>query len=166
MHAIDREGLKGTIKFFYITFAEEISAVNTSGMPKGTATLANMLRLAFRFRWEVLEKFSKDALKEDDVERLTNVFRRIEQDAESRGILDENVDMSFFSEEQAKRVGEMYAYWYMLRNPADETGELDIALKQKDTQEISAILAKMIPLNQEFLEMAADRFSELVANKL
>ena len=69
-------------------------------------------------------------------------------------------------EEQAKRVGEMYDYWYTLRNPTGETGELDIALKESDIEQISEILAKMIPINQEFLEMAADRFTDLVAKKL
>jgi hypothetical protein len=147
-------------------FTEEIGTVDTTAMPQSVATLATMLRLAFRFRWEVIEKFGKGELEEKDVKRLTNVLRRIEQDAESRGIMDENVDMSFFLEEQVKRVGEMYDYWYTLRNPAGETGELDIALKESDIEQISEILAKMIPINQEFLEMAADRFTELVTNKL
>jgi hypothetical protein len=162
--AIDRVGEKGAIETYHITFTEDVGAVDTTAMPQGVSTLAHMLRLAFRFRWEVLERFSKGALTEDDVERVDNVLRRIEQDAESRGILDQDADMSLFPSKQATRIAEMFAIWYTLRNP-EETGELDVAIKKKDTQQISAILAKMIPLNQEFLEMAATRFSELVYEK-
>jgi hypothetical protein len=97
-------------------------------MPQGVATLATMLRLAFRFRWEVLENFSSRKLEESGVERLTNVLQRIEQDAESRGIMDQNIDMSFFLKDQQQRVAEMYEYWYTLRDPAGNSGVLDIAL--------------------------------------
>lgn len=163
--AIDRVGKMGAIETYHITFAEDVGTVNTTAMPKTVSTLANLLRLAFRFRWEVLERFSKITLTEDDVEHLANILSRIEQDAESRGILDQDADMSVFPSDQAKRVGEMFSIWYKLRDPAEGTGELDVALENKDTQAVSAVLKKMVPLNQEFLEMAADRFSELVSGK-
>lgn len=163
--AIDRVGEKGAIETYHITFTEEVGAVDTTAMPQNVATLATMLRLAFRFRWEILEKFSKGTLTVDDVARVENVLRRIEQDAESRGIMEQDAVMGLFAQEQAKRIAEMFGIWYTLRDPEGETGELDLAIKKKDTQEISAILAKMIPLNQEFLEIGADRFSELIYDK-
>jgi hypothetical protein len=165
-HAIDRFDDEKEIEAYHITFTEEVGALDTSSMPQGLVTLATMLRLAFRFRWEVLEKFGEGDLEETDVYRLTNVLRRIEQDAESRGIMDQDVDLSFFLPLQQQRVTEMYDYWYTLRDPAGETGQLDIAISQADCLKISAILAEMVPLNQEFLEMAATRFSDLVMNKV
>lgn len=164
--AIDKVKGEDEIKAFHITFSEEIGALDTSAMPHGVETLATMLRLAFRFRWEVLEKFGKGRFAKKDIARLTNVLQRIEQDAESRGIMEQDVDMSFFLETQQKRVVEMYEYWYTLRDPVGETGELDIALNNKDAKKITAILTKMVPINQEFLEMAATRFSDLVSGKV
>ncbi len=165
-HAVDKFIGQDQIETFYITFTEDVGVLDTSSMPQGVVTLTSMLRLAFRFRWEVLEKFGKGNLEEEeDVEHLVNVLERIEQDAKSRGIMDKNVDKSFFLPDQQKRVSEMYEYWFTLRDPMGESGELDIAINDKDIEKISAVLSEMDPLNQEFLEMAASRFSDLVSNK-
>ena len=41
------------------------------------------------------------------------------------------------------------------------TGELDVAIDKKDVERIPDLLAGVIPMNQEFLEMAINRFAEL-----
>jgi hypothetical protein len=51
-----------------------------------------------------------------------------------------------------------------LRN-REGTGELDVAIEKKDLEKIPELLAGIIPLNQEFLEMATNRFAELVRGK-
>ena len=70
--------------------------------------------------------------------------------------------MAFFLPEQANRIGEMYRKWFEIRNPEGK-GELDIAIKNKEVDKIPEILARFIPESQEFLELTANRFSELVA---
>jgi len=162
--AVDRVGEDGPIETFHITFAEEVSAVDHTAMPKNMSVLATLLRFTFRFRWEVLERFAKNAITEEDVERLDNALRRIRVDWESRGMGGENEILDLFPQEKRKRISDMFAAWHQANN-REGTGELDIALENKDTEKIPAILKTFLPMNQEFLEMAADRFSELVSGK-
>jgi hypothetical protein len=165
VHAIDHRGNReGTIEFFYITFSEEIGAMDPSEMPQNIFVLVTALRFAFRFRWEVLEKFNKGGLTEADVERLDCALERIETDWFSRGMSDENVLRASFSPRDAGRLAKMSAQWRGLRN-REGTGELDVAIEKKDLEKIPELLAGIIPLNQEFLEMATNRFAELVRDK-
>jgi hypothetical protein len=39
-------------------------------------------------------------------------------------------------------------------------------MKNKDTHSVSAILKEFIPFSQEFVELAAERFSEQATDKL
>jgi hypothetical protein len=165
VHAIDHRGNReGTIEFFYITFSEEIGAMDPSEMPQNIFVLVTALRFAFRFRWEVLEKFNKGGLTEADVERLDCALERIETDWFSRGMSDENVLRASFSPRDAGRLAKMSGQWRGLRN-REGTGELDVAIEKKDLEKIPELLAGIIPLNQEFLEMATNRFAELVRDK-
>jgi hypothetical protein len=162
-YAVDRSGEDGPIETYHITFTEEIGAVDVSVMPKELSALASLLRLTFRFRWEILEKYRSANMTEGDVERLGSALRRIESDLQSRG---ENLDQatieSLFPPEKATRIHEMFAEWHKVRNP-EGTGELDIAIEEKDARSIPGILERFTPMNQEFLEMGADRFSEMVS---
>ncbi len=160
--AVDRLGRQdGPIDVFHVTFSLEVSAVDDSSMPKNLSLLACYLRFAFSFHWEVLEQFSHGPLTEDDVERLRNIQDRIRQNASSRGIRGVDPILELFSGEQVCRIQKMYMDWYQVSNPK-RTGELDIAIKTKDVQKIPQILSPFIPASQEFLEMAAEKFAEMV----
>jgi hypothetical protein len=131
-------------------------------MPAELAALGTLLRFTFRFRWEVLERFSKGPLGADDVEQLDVNLRRIIVDWESRGAAPQTDVLALFPEPKAAdRLRQMTAEWRRLCN-RDKTGELDVAIANKDTTKIPALLSTILPMNQEFLEMAADRFAELV----
>jgi len=161
--AVDRVGsIDGPIAVFHITFSEEIAALDVSSVPKDISVLAIYLRLAFRFRWEILEKFGISPMSEDDVERLHNTLERMRADAESRGIRGIDLLLALFPPKQADKISQMYRNWYQIRNPEGK-GELDIAIKNKEAEKIPEILARFIPASQEFLELAANRFSELLA---
>lgn len=54
----------------------------------------------------------------------------------------------------------MRAEWRKLRNE-QRTGVLDLAIDKKELEKIPDLLAGVIPMNQEFLEMAINRFAEL-----
>lgn len=153
------------IETFHLTFTEDVASVDRSAMPKDLSVLANVLRSTFRFRWEVLEKFSSGPLTEDDVDRLKTAFTRIKQDWDSRSVGgEEDIFRLFPGEANQHRLSEMFSSWYEVKND-EETGKLDIAMKNKEPEKIPAMLKSVLPMNSEFLEMAADRFAELVTGK-
>jgi hypothetical protein len=159
--AVDRSGPEGPVQTYHLTFAEEVTAADTAVMPTELTTLVTLLRFTFRFRWEVLERFSKGPLSAEDVERLDVNLTRITVDWESRGAIAGADILALFPGDQARRVQEMTEAWHRLRNPA-KTGDLDIAIEKKDGKRIPSLLASILPMNQEFLEMAADRFAQMI----
>jgi hypothetical protein len=164
VHGIEHRGVKvkeDTIESFHLTFSEEVGAFDPSAMPRNIFVLVTTLRFAFRFRWEVLEKFSKGPLTEGDVEHLACALKRIETDWHSRGMIDESTLRRSFEQSDSERFARMSAEWQKLRNERG-TGELDVAIKRKELEKIPALLAGIIPMNQEFLEMATNRFAELI----
>jgi hypothetical protein len=160
--AIDRLGRKGAIDSFQIGFIEEVGAIDTAAIPTGLSALATMLRYAFRFRWEILEKFAPANLDDDEIIALDNAMQRIEHDAESRGVSDEASLKSLFPAE-SDEISQMYGVWYRLRNP-DGSGELDIAIRDRDAKKVKAILNELAPMNKRFLEMTAERFGSLMSH--
>jgi len=160
--AIDRAGPAGPIQTYHITFAEEVTTADTAAMPGRLALLATLLRMTFRFRWEVLEPFTRGPLSRDDIARLDINLRRIKVDWQSRGSVGPEGILDLFEADQAKRLQEMFAAWSRVRNE-EGTGELDIAIAKEDGERIPAILAAYLPTNQEFLELAADRFTAMIA---
>ncbi len=160
--AVDRDGRDGPIKVFHITFIEDMTSVDRSVMPKELSVLANTLRSTFRFRWEVLEKFSKEPFTEDKISCLQTALRRIRQDWESRNIGGEKEILELFpEEEQRNRITEMIQNWRKVQND-EKSGALDIAIRDQDLDRIPSILKRFLPMNQDFLEMAAERFTRLV----
>jgi hypothetical protein len=163
--AIDRDGKHGPINAYHITFTEEVGTIDPVNIPHRLMSLVTLVRFTFRFRWEVLEKYKSGEMTEDDVERMDNAMRRIKADAESRGISREDDVISLFTADKAKYIKEMYTEWYKYKND-DGSGELDLAIANKDTQAIQRILNNLLTMNQEFLEMASDRFSEMVSSNI
>ena len=165
VHAIDHRGEReGAIECFHITFSEEVGALDASAMPKNFFVLVTTLRFAFRFRWEVLEKFSRRSITEADVELLACALKRIETDWYSRGMSDESILKRSFTQSDGERLARMSAGWRKLRNEQG-TGELDVAIAKKDLEKIPELLAGIIPINQEFLEMVTNRFAELIRDR-
>ena len=163
LNAVDRTGSRGPINSFNLIFSEEVGVLNSTSMPEEVSTLVTLLRMTFRFRWEVLEKYGKRDLSEDDIERIENAILRMEVEAESRGIVDQEAVTRIFQPSDADRLNAMFSHWATLRNRSDGSGILDVAIANKDKETISKLLREMIPMNQEFLELATGRFSALVA---
>jgi hypothetical protein len=159
--AIDRLGRKGKIDSFQIGFIEEVGVINTAGIPTELSALATTLRYAFRFRWEILEKFTPVDLNDDDIIALDNALQRIEHDAESRGVSNEASLKSLFPAE-SDEIAQMYEVWYQLRNP-EGSGELDIAIRDRNANKVKAILNELAPMNKRFLNMTAERFGSLAS---
>lgn len=163
-YAVDRLGKDGPIHSFHLGFTEDLDVIDNSAMPKELSNLATLLRFAFRFRWEVLEKFGRRDLVEDDLKRLQNAFHRLESEWASRDIRGSAAILACFRDDQQDVIIRMMADWREARNPT-QTGTLDRAIADRDLAAVPAILAAFLPVNQAFLEMAADRFSELVSGQ-
>lgn len=161
VNAVSRYGKGGSIESFCIIFAEEVGAFDDTETPKYMAVVGYILRFSFRFRWEILEKFTKRPLTVDDIPRIDNALRRIKVDIESRGINDPKALSKAFPEENRARIEEMMKKWYAVRNP-NGTGTLDIAIENKDPDKAQEILREFIPMNQEFLELASNRLTTLL----
>jgi hypothetical protein len=94
------------------------------------------------------------------VDHLACALKRIETDWHSRGMTDQSALESSFTQDDGKRLASMRAQWRKLRNE-QRTGVLDLAIEKKELEKIPDLLAGVIPMNQEFLEMAINRFAEL-----
>ena len=163
--AVERTMLTNKIETYKVTFAEEVRYVDEAVIPRHVSELATLLRFAFRFKWEVLMKFGNKELTEDDVVRVGNAIGRIGKEWKSRGLVtDDALYMRIFQKEKARRIIAMVQYWRTMQND-EGTGELDVAIKNKDASKVSAILKEVVPLSQEFVEIVAERFAEQVAEK-
>jgi hypothetical protein len=162
--AIDRYGKGGSIYAYHINFVEEVGAIDATDIPQGVSSLVTLLSMAYRFRWEVLERFTRRELAEEDVDRVANALRRIEQDAASRGMFNRVAILNLFTPDSAERINQMMKEWDRLRDSEGRRGELDIAIQNKDAEAVSTLLKRIMPMNQDFLEIAAERFSQVVAN--
>jgi hypothetical protein len=163
--AVDRQGSEnGPVSTYHVMFTEEVTAIDGTAIPKHIMGLATILRFAFRFRWEVLERYGNQTITEEDIPRLQNAMLRIAKDWESRGLGGEDFVKQLYPIKEAKRISDMFAAWSELYNPK-EAGKLDIAIKDKDVQKISKLLGDVLPMNQQFLEMTADYFSKEISAK-
>lgn len=164
LHAMDLMS-NNTVKSLQIIFVEDISPLppEQSGIPRDLASLATSLRLAYRFRWEVIEEFgNRDNLEEQDILALEETLERIEAEAEVRGLMDPTALAGVFDEERSEWITQMYATWWKYRNP-EGRGEMDVAMKAGDGAALKGILAALQELNQEYMAMASRRFAEWAA---
>lgn len=162
VHAIDRSGPRGPILSFHITFSEDIAALDQSVMPPAVFRLAAILRFAFRFRWEILERFMGTLKSPEDVEALETALRRMRREWESRGGLDEVQILELFpADGRRQRVLQMLIAWRKASD-LEGTGALDVAITNRDPATCLNILKGFVSMNQQFLEIAADRFSDLM----
>jgi len=159
--AVDRYSRDGRIHSFHLAFIEDLDVIDSSAMPPELSALTTIMRFAFRFRWEILERFGRQPMAAGDLERLENAFRRLESEWVSRDINGPAAILNCFRDEQQKRVIHMMATWDKVRNP-QHTGTLDQAIARGDMEAIPGILSEFLPINQAFLEMASERFNELV----
>jgi hypothetical protein len=163
--AVDRMGEDdGPIERFHVAFIEEVGVLDSASLPMKLSVLSSVLRFSFRFRWEVLEPFSREGMTEADITKLENALLRMRADWYSRGINDFSAVLQCFPTDKAARVREIMELWHTIRN-SEGSGTLDIAIRDKDVEKIPCLLKGLIPKSQEFLELAADRFSVMVAGK-
>lgn len=143
---------------FKILFQEETSW-RMSDIPEAIAVLQTAQNMALRFRYEVLRKYMgplTQPLKQVCLE-LREAIQNIEQEAASRGLLEEGKLLDAFeAPNDRSRIGAMYQDWYSIR------AVLDDALTNERWDEIKGCLLKLRRYNSEFIPMAARRYEELM----
>jgi hypothetical protein len=150
------------IESFMILFLEEIGAGLTQHIPETTQALITTLRLTFRFRWEVINRY-KEGMTVDQVQEFKDSLDRIETESKSRGFINaEMLARSFGSDRfSADRVQAIFREWNDYRND-ERTGLLDVAIRDKNVEMIMKILKKVAVMNSEFVIMAIERMETLI----
>jgi len=146
-------------KMITLCLVEDVTAMDASLVPKKVMAVARALRLGYRFRWEVLEKYTREDLDDDEYGALKNTLDGMMREAEAFDLDDPELLMNQFSNPVAKHIMSIYADWWKLRNP-EETGELDLAMQKNDIPEIRRLLTEFMPKNHAFMELITARFAE------
>ena len=152
LHALDR-GDDGTIESFSILFLEEVGAGLSEHISTESRVLLTFFRLACRFRWEVIQRY-KSGIETGQVQELKDSIDRIETEGRSRGNVNLEVLLECFKNDEnaTNKIKQMFQKWYVYRKD-DRNGKLDIAIKQKNVDEIKRILDDLSNTNREFLEV-------------
>jgi hypothetical protein len=147
-------------KRFEVIFVEEIGSNVVRHVPPRLNALFTALILAYRFRWEVIERFGVANLDQGDLVALEQAMRRLENEAASRGVLDPELLCENFEEPVAMQIREIFGDWEGMRTP-DETGELDLAMKNEDLVKLRALLSRLAGLNRRFIKLATGMLETL-----
>jgi hypothetical protein len=160
LYAMD-ERTDGSIEDFKILFVEEVSArIYNKHIPKSIQALMTSLRLAYRFRWELIERFNNIEITKEHIQQFKDILERIENEGRSRGLLDPSKLCANFNQEESNEIVDMYKEWWELRNDRND-GQLDQAMENEDGEKIQQLLPIMAGINRRFLNLAATRLQEL-----
>ena len=161
LHAMDYdEYRKDPEKVFQINFVEEVGQSISADFGRPIQALATVLRMAYRFRWELIERFAGKHLDEDSIGELRDTMQRIEMESRSRGLMDMQLVCDQFSGHEADRINDIFNRWYEMRSEKGD-GELDRALEVADAEALQRLLKELAKLNVDFLRIATKRLQEL-----
>ena len=138
--------------------------------PEELSALGTILRMGYRFKWEVLERFRFITVK-SDVDTVRQIIERMERESHQRGLhqpdrpIDENLEhnpvFAAFSPELQPVIREIGQKWEEFRN-CRKTGRLDRAFEQSNTKETQECLRELREINRTFMKIGASRYAELV----
>ena len=155
------ERTDGSIEDFKILFVEEVSArIYNKHIPKSIQALMTSLRLAYRLRWELIERFNNIEITKEHIQQFKDILELIENEGRSRGLVDPSKLCANFNQEESNEIVDMYKKWWELRNDRND-GELDNAIENEDGEKIQQLLPIMAGINHRFLNLAAIRLQEL-----
>lgn len=162
LHAADIQISNGDFEAFHVILVEEVGAVESANIPKALLVLVTSLRLAFRFRWEIIEAYCRDDLTKAELPRLLDELKRLNAEAHSRGLIDSGQLIEGFEGDDRANLEEMLAFWAELMT-SEEDGKLDVALRKGDLKTVRSLLIRLGALNKQFLQFASYRFAELAS---
>jgi hypothetical protein len=163
LHATSRVAETRIVDSHHIIFVDDVTTVSREEIPdKAYAALAEVVKITYRFRWEVLAPCRHPSATMEDIERASVALERIEAEARSRGFMDPELVLSALSEEDAPRVRSFYDQWFEVRSSdPDDPRALDSALRNKDWPEVKRLLCELSPMNKEFLVIATRTFARM-----
>lgn len=151
-----------SIESFHIGFLEELGPGQHTQAPQNISVLQTALRLAYRFRWEVTEPYSKKSvLKERHYRAISHVFDRLEREAHHHGLVDRDILIEQFEAHEAIEIVELCDAWLKLRAP-DKSGLLDQGLAERDAEKVTQALESLANINKRFMLLASRRFAAIV----
>ena len=124
--------------------------------------LTTTLNFTNRIRWEVIERYSEN-LTIEDIPELKNSLDRIENEARSRGVIGNNEILYLFSEdpEAIHKIKDILIHWTVMRNDK-KNGKLDLAIKNKNVDQIKSILKIVSKINRELMDLVIQRMKLLM----
>ena len=150
----------GIVHQIEIIFGEHLSGITDT--PDDLQILEAALRLAARFRSEILGRFAKPR-RAEDVERTERVLKRIEREATDE-VCSQDMLVNLFSEQDQPAVRRMYDDWQKYRNQHGN-GKLDLVFSALDYALLRKALAEIREMNREFTIMATKRYTEMLESE-
>ncbi len=151
----------GSIRF-HVHFIDTVVA-RLSEVQNEFGTLATMLRLGLRFRYEVIERFARLVkARSDVVAPLRDAVETIENDVHSRGAeqMDRDSVLALFdSDDDLARMAKVLEDWDGVRR------ELFCDEPRPSREAVVGILARMRTMNYDFMTLGTRRYHELVATR-
>lgn len=129
--------------------------------------MADLVKVAYRFRWEVLEPSQQEEnLDREKAKMIIVALERIEKEGRAMGFSKPDLVVDTLGtcgkDGDAKRVKEMFETWWKLRSSDPKRpGPLDEAIRDVDPQRIQQILRDLRPLNKEFLTISTAAFARM-----
>jgi hypothetical protein len=157
------DSLSNGSTIFKVLFHEDVSWRLTD-IPYTMGILVTSLAMATRFRYEMLEKyrgklcFMDATARERACAAITQIISNIEEEADSRGLLEkEGLINAFETTTDRDAIETMYVRWYEIRDT------LLRALQERDGETVDDQLDALHTINRQFLDLATKQFATLMA---
>lgn len=146
------------------------------GLSRQLLALLTSIRLAFRFRYELIQHFAyepdalSDAERRARIQEIPRIIDDLTTESESRGNITLEDLQSAFDDEEADRIGKLVSYWPFLKDKlysglglsADGKPISDQGLIGPNLQKYRLAFESMRLLNIEFLSLCCARVSRMM----
>lgn len=149
LSSMSRRG--GAANSVRVTFTSSLVA-RISNVPRALDAFMTAVRLAHRFRWEIIEPYMFGDLTKDDVLNFQKLLTRMETEGSVSGTMDPELVLAEVEDLGLRDVvRKIYAEWKILR---DDHGDLTKAIETRDAALLSSIMPKLNELNRQFMQVA------------
>ena len=145
-------------------------------MSRQLLALLTSIRLAFRFRYELIQRFAyePDRLSDEDrrvrIQEIPRIIDNLTTESESRGNITLEDLQSAFDDEEAERIGKLVSYWPFLQGQlysalglsADGKPVSDQGLIGPNLERYRIAFESLRLLNLEFLSLCCARVSRMM----
>jgi hypothetical protein len=147
------------------------------GLSRQLLALLTSIRLAFRFRYELIKRFANepdilsDADRRSRIQEIPRIIDNLTRESESRGnITAEDLQDAFDNENDGERIGKLVSHWPFLQEQlysglglsVDGTPVSDQGLIGPNLQKYRIAFESLRLLNVEFLSLCCARVSRMM----